>query len=255
MSLGVVSSVESLKPEQMNDDEENVKKYSRFDCKYGTTWLAFRDVPALFQKYVRGTNGIDYGCGAGRSTRFLNSMGMNPIGVDVSDKMITSAREVDRSFGFNNKFVKIESGVIPVEDMSCNFVFSSFVLLVISSEDDMINVLKEMNRVLKEDGSVIISTGNENMHDPKRRWVSYETDFRENRDTTSGALNKIRIKDVGAEFYDYNWLHKDYLRFFEKSGFVVSQCIKPLGKKEDNCMWRDESDYSPYYIFVLKKRV
>lgn len=253
MSLGVVNSAVNFKPEQVNDDEENVKKYSKFDCKYGTTWLAFRDIPALFQEYVRGTNGIDYGCGAGRSTRFLGSMGMSPIGVDVSDKMITSAREIDQSFGLNNKFVKIESGKIPVEDKSCNFVFSSFVLLVISSEAEMVNVLKEMNRVLKEDGAVIISTGNENMHDPRRNWISYETDFYENRDTASGALNKIKIKDVGAEFYDYNWLKKDYLKFFKESGFAVSQCIQPLGKKEDNCIWRDERDYSPYYIFVLRK--
>jgi hypothetical protein len=48
----------------------------------GTYYLAFRDLPALFAEHVRGRASLDFGCGAGRSTRFLRSLGFDPIGIE-----------------------------------------------------------------------------------------------------------------------------------------------------------------------------
>ena len=62
----------------------------------GTYYLAFRDVPAILADYVRGNEALDFGCGAGRSTRFLRSFGYKVTGVDISEPMLQRARERDR---------------------------------------------------------------------------------------------------------------------------------------------------------------
>lgn len=239
--------------EKENDRCENVKNYSQFDYKYGTTWLAFRDVPSLIRKYVNGTESIDYGCGSGRSTRFLTSLGLRPTGLDISDKMLFEARSIDSATGGNHSYKKIKSGHIPFSDKTIDFIFSSFVFLVIPSKPKMTSILKDMHRVLKDDGVIIIATGSEKMHDPLRNWVSYETNFPENKSLHSGSLAKVRIKEVGAEFYDYNWLDADYKEVFENAGFSIEEKLCPLGTESDKCSWSDEVEHSPYYVYVLKK--
>lgn len=52
--------------------------YSKHDiCNIG--FLAFKNIPNLVSKYARGLKTLDYGCGAGRSTRFLKDIGLNPV--------------------------------------------------------------------------------------------------------------------------------------------------------------------------------
>lgn len=244
-----------LTVEKENDRIENVKKYSTFDYKTGTTWLAFRDLSSLFKQFVPGGNGIDYGCGSGRSTRFLSSLGLNPVGVDISDAMLSQAKSIDKSQGQSHHYEKINSGQIPISDKTCDFVFSSFVFLVIPSKEEMSVIVKDMHRVLKDKGAVIIATGSEKMHAPTMKWVSYETDFEENRTLESGSIAKVKIKEVGAEFYDFNWLDEDYQEVFKKNQFVVAEKLSPLGKPEDEFPWKDELLHSPYYIYVLKKQL
>ena len=61
----------------------------------GTYYLAFRDLPAIIGEHVRGRRAIDFGCGAGRSTRFLRKLGFDVVGLDVSEPMLARARERD----------------------------------------------------------------------------------------------------------------------------------------------------------------
>jgi SAM-dependent methyltransferase len=60
-----------------------------------TYHLAFRDLPEIFRAHVKGTAALDFGCGTGRSTRFLRELGFDPVGVDISEEMIFRARERD----------------------------------------------------------------------------------------------------------------------------------------------------------------
>jgi len=49
----------------------------------GTYYLAYRDLPALIQQHVPGRRALDFGCGAGRSTRFLQRLGFQVFGADI----------------------------------------------------------------------------------------------------------------------------------------------------------------------------
>ena len=92
-----------------HDYEEHAGEYAELGME-GTQYLAFRDIPMLIQEYA-GTiaSALDYGCGAGRSTRFLKRLGFNAVGVDVSREMLEQARSKDRSGEYHH----IPSGQLP----------------------------------------------------------------------------------------------------------------------------------------------
>jgi ubiquinone/menaquinone biosynthesis C-methylase UbiE len=78
------------------EDEERARAYATLEFP-GTYYLAFRDLPALIQRYKHGPRALDFGCGTGRSTRFLRNLRLNVTGADVSQAMLDQARTLDPS--------------------------------------------------------------------------------------------------------------------------------------------------------------
>jgi SAM-dependent methyltransferase len=62
-----------------------------------TYYLAYRDLPVVLAEHVIGERTLDFGCGTGRSTRFLRNLGFNVIDVDIADDMLRIARSLDSS--------------------------------------------------------------------------------------------------------------------------------------------------------------
>jgi len=59
-----------------HDYGKHASQYAEFGID-NTNYLAFRDIPQLIQKHAKGVAALDYGCGAGRSTRFLKNLGLD----------------------------------------------------------------------------------------------------------------------------------------------------------------------------------
>ena len=78
------------------EDEERARAYATLEFP-GTYYLAFRDLPVLIQRYNHGSRALDFGCGTGRSTRFLRNLGLNVTGADISQAMLDQARALDPS--------------------------------------------------------------------------------------------------------------------------------------------------------------
>ena len=47
----------------------------------------------MLEQHVEGRRAVDFGCGTGRSTRFLQKLGYATRGLDVSSEMVAIARE------------------------------------------------------------------------------------------------------------------------------------------------------------------
>jgi hypothetical protein len=109
--------------------------------------------------------------------------------------------------------------------------------------------------VLNENGILLLITGSEELHSPKRDWLSYDVSFPENESLESGALCKVKNKEVGAEFYDYHWTDSDYREVFEKAGLEVIESHRPLGLPRDGYPWLSESEVSPHQIYLLKRAI
>lgn len=76
------------------EDRARADAYAELEFP-GTYYLAYRDLPAILRRQIHGNAALDFGCGAGRSTRFLRELGFDVIGIDISEPMLTLARQRD----------------------------------------------------------------------------------------------------------------------------------------------------------------
>jgi SAM-dependent methyltransferase len=229
-----------------HDYEQHAGDYAELGME-GTQYLAFRDIPMLIEERGGSIESVlDYGCGAGRSTRFLKLLGLDAVGVDVSEEMLEQARSKDGSGEYHH----IPSGRLPFEDSTFDLVFSSFVFLEVSRIEEIEDILTEMKRVLRKDGTIIFITAS--MEASLGDWVSLSYDFPENdRPLRSGETVKLLIRGIDVVLYDYYWTDDDYTQAAERAGLRLSKIHKPLGSSADPIEWRDETKMSPVAIYVL----
>ncbi len=214
----------------------------------GTQYLAFRDIPKLIREHAGSIASVlDYGCGAGRSTRFLKRLGFNAIGVDVSKDMLDQAQAKDGS----GEYRHIPSGLLPFEDSTFDLIFASFVFLEVSRIGEIERILTEMKRVLRKDEVIIFVTSSTEA--TAGNWVSLSYAFPENdKPLKSGDTVKLLIQGVDVVFHDYFWSEEDYIGAAERAGLVLASLHKPLGFPDDQIEWRDETKMSPTAIYVLR---
>ncbi|MCI0382357.1 MAG: class I SAM-dependent methyltransferase [Chlamydiae bacterium] len=232
-----------------NDTPEKAKKYSSSTFQ-NTYYLGFRDIKAFLKKYPPdGNKAIDYGCGTGRSTTFLKSLGFEPIGVDISKNMLKQAIAIDKE----SHYFLIESSKIPVLEETYDLFFSSFVFFTISSQKSIFEICCEAHRVLNNRGIFLVVTGSEQLY--SHDWLSYDVDFPQNKNLTHGGEAKIFLKDLGIEYINYFWPDEILCDLFIKAGFRILKKHFPLGRLDENPNWISEIKVAPYVIYILEKIV
>ena len=213
-----------------------------------TAYVIFRDLPQFLCEYAKGPLALDYGCGAGRSTRFLQSLGFRATGVDINCKMLEYARKLDPAGTYH----QIKSGSLPFDNDSFHFIFSAFVFLEIASLDEMYTVVQEMSRVMIPGGTIVIITATTDYY--RGDWVTYDTNFPENqRPLNSGDTVKVLIREQQFYLYDYFWTEADYKGVFTRAGLNVVDQLTALGTANDPIAWKDETTKSAHVAFVLQK--
>ena len=229
--------------------------YSKYANNYaelgfsGTFYLAFRDIPMLLTKYSSGCVALDYGCGAGRSTRFLRSNGFNVVGVDISEDMISQAKKIDP----NGEYLLINSAEVPFEAESFDLIFSSYVFLEVSSRQEIVRILSEFNRLLKKNGIIIFVTSI--LTDYKSEFVSFDYNFPENNVLlTDHCTNvKLLIKEKNIILYDYNYTDTEYRQSIDEAGLELIELYNPVTLDTDPIEWLDEKNKVYSYIYILKR--
>ena len=96
-------------------------------------------------------NILDVGCGTGSQLRRLAATGIHCTGVDRSDGMLRVARK--KSSGID--YIQADATALPFRDQHFDAVLISLALHEKSPEEGHL-ILKEMLRVLKSDGYLII---------------------------------------------------------------------------------------------------
>lgn len=236
---------------------DEASKYSKISLQgEGTIFLSFRDLKPLIQrqfpnKPFKNLKGLDYGCGASRSTRYLKSLGITQVdGFDISKDMIQQAKELDPT----GNYQLIASGELPVPNDSYDFALMSFVTVAINTRDELSEVFKELGRILKKDGVIFCLTLSEAFWNPHRHWISYEQDYPENYAPKSGQKSRLLIKSINLELTDSYWSEQDLIDCVEATGLFMADIHHTLGKKEDGIEWQDEYHFAPYTIFSFKKK-
>ena len=133
------------------------QKHMRLSTSPETNYLAYRDLPAIFDKHVTGRDVLDFGCGAGRSTRFLKKLGFNVTGIDISSSMIEMARKADPR---GNYQLVGDGDFSAFARTKFDLVLSAFAFDNIPSVAKRTDLLGGLRRLLKNEGRIILLGSN-----------------------------------------------------------------------------------------------
>lgn len=232
------------------EDARRAEAYARLEFP-GTYYLAYRDLPAILSEHVRGRKAMDFGCGAGRSTRFLQKLGFEATGVDIAQDMIRKAREIDP--GGDYRLIG-EGGVAAAADGSFDLVLSAFTFDNIPTMDRKVRMFGDLLGLLRSGGTVVnlVSTPEIYTHE----WASFSTrDYPENRHARSGDRVRIVITDIDDRrpVEDFVVSDEDYREIYRRAGLEPVRTHKPLGREDEPYEWINETRIAPWAITVLKK--
>jgi SAM-dependent methyltransferase len=103
----------------------------------------------------RWAKALDFGCGLGRATRALARHFESVVGVDVSEEMVTRARELNAQVLNSSFAVNLSAHLAQFEADSFDFVYSSFVLQHLPSAETARAYIREFLRITQPDGLVV----------------------------------------------------------------------------------------------------
>jgi SAM-dependent methyltransferase len=239
---------ESLSFSNAYDDPRRAEAYAALEFP-GTYYLAYRDLPAIIAENVKGRVGLDFGCGAGRSTGFLKKLGFAAIGIDISARMIELARQADPHGSYelvdDGDFTGLEPG-------SFDLILSAFAFDNIPATK-RVGLLRGLRKLLHPDGRIVLLGSTPEIY--THEWASFTTqEFPQNRMAKNGDMVRIVIKDVADQrpVVDFVWSHEDYLRLFVACGLDLIACHKPLGREDEPYRWQSELSIAPWVIYVLR---
>ncbi len=231
------------------DDDTRALAYSGLEFP-GTYFLAFRDIPELLQRHVTGRAALDFGCGAGRSSRFLQRHGFEVTGVDISASMLEHARQHDP--GGTYRLVP-DGDLGGLESGAFDLVFSAFTFDNIDGRDARAHLFNEFRRLLSPSGRIVNLVSAPEIY--VNEWASFSTrEFAENRSAGSGDRVRITMLDVPDRrpVEDVLWLDSDYRALHEGARLEAVDVHRPLGTAGDPFEWVSETRVSPWAIYVLR---
>ena len=240
-----------MKFENSWGDLTRAKSYSSLEFP-NTYYLAYRDLPEIISKHVTGNKAIDFGCGTGRSTRFLKKLDFNVIGIDISREMIEMARNLDLSGDYqlvsNGEYSHL--GVNKFDLVQSIFTFDN-----IPGWDNRTKILVGLRNLMNPTGRMICLDATPELYTNES--ASFSTkDFPENRIAKTGDIVRDIMRDVEDKrpVEDIFWTIQDYHKLFDLAGLEIEATYKPLGYDYEPFAWISEKEIAPWMIFVLKKR-
>lgn len=232
------------------EDARRAEAYARLEFP-GTYYLAYRDLPEIIFKHVTGKEALDFGCGTGRSTRFLQKLGFNAVGADISCDMMRKAKEIDPKSDYR---VVEDGDLSQFQTEAYDLVLSVFTFDNIPTLEKKLRNFAEIKRLLRNEGRIVNLVSSPQIY--THEWASFSTkDFPENKKARSGDKVKIIMTDVADRrpVEDVVWTDKAYREVFTKTGLQIVETYKPLAKKSEPYGWVNETKIAPWVIYVLGK--
>ncbi len=148
-----------------------------------------------------GAVAADIGAGTGFITEGLLLRGLRVIAVDQSEAMLEVMKEKFKAFDTVDYRLG-ESGALPIADGAVDYVFANMYLHHVESP---LEAIKEMARVLKSGGKVVITDLDEHDFESLReqhdRWLGFKREDVERWFTEAGMKN-VKVEGVGETCCD-----------------------------------------------------
>ena len=220
--------------------QEIEQGYDLMSQKFSETRKYFWRGLEFIADYVKeGDKVLDFGCGNGRLLELFLDKNIDYLGIDISEKLIGAAKEKypKRANSFN-KISSSDSLALP--DNSFNTVFSIAVFHHFPGERYRENVAKELYRVTKKDGHIIVTVWNlwqkkyiKNIFD---NWINkIYLNFGSSAFIGNAGLPiQLDWNDCNMTFKDnhgkiFNRYHHAFTKcelkkLFKKAGFKIEKC-------------------------------
>jgi len=230
------------------EDDRRASAYSRLEFP-GTYHLAYRDLPGLFERHVTGRRALDFGCGTGRSTRFLRDLGFEVTGIDISEAMLAEARRLDPGGDYH---LVAGDAPLPLPEHAFDLVLSAFTFDNVPTRDRKVTLFRELGRRLRPGGRLVSVVSAPEIY--VNEWASFTTkDFPENRDARSGDTVRIVMLDVedARPVEDVVWSDEAYAEVYRLAALVPLETARPLGRADEPHPWVSETRIAPWVVYVL----
>lgn len=232
------------------DDARRADAYAKLEFP-GTYYLAYRDLPDILQRHVHGRHALDFGCGAGRSTRFLRALGFETVGVDIAPDMIRKAREIDPGGDYR----LVAAGDLaalgrPRFDLAlCAFTFDN-----VPTRAEKVAILTHLGALLDGAGCIVLLVSDPEIY--RHEWASFSTRaYPENARATTGDRVRIVITDIDdpRPVEDVVWTHEAYVEVFAAAGLEIAATYRPLGRADEPYAWVNETRIAPWVVYVTRR--
>ena len=234
------------------EDVARAEAYATLEFK-NTYHLAYRDIPAILAEHVRGRKSIDFGCGTGRSTRFLRQLGFDVTGVDIAEDMVRKARELDPS-GDYRLLTSNHAG----DDLSSlpagayDLVLAAFTFDNIAGRDQKVRILRDLGHLLSREGRLVLIVSRPEIY--IHEWASFSTKgFPENRQAKSGDKVHVIVTDHAdpRPVEDIVWSDESYREVFDQAHLRLLRKYEPLAREDEPYRWVSEVQIAPWAVYVL----
>ncbi len=181
------------------------------------------------EKYIKnGKKILDLGCGNGRLFELFQGKNVEYIGVDFSEKLIEKAKE---KYGEHFKVADMLN--LPFEDNCFDSIWTIAVFHHIPSREFRIKALKEIKKILKPSGKIIMTCWN--LYQPIYLKLLFKFTL-----IKLFKGSKLDFKDVfvewkntGIQRYYHAFTKKELKKLFEMTGLKIEELryLKRNGKK------------------------
>jgi len=183
---------------------------------------------------VRGLHVLDLACGFGFYSRSLMAKGAaSVVGVDISEKMITLAREESRKNGDNIQYHV--RNVADLEVMGAfDLVLAVWLFNYAESPADLLCMFQAIARNLKPGGRLVAYTLNPDFNLSKGPFTGYAIDILTEEPWQGGFRHQAQFAGTtSSPFTVYRWRREDYARTVRETGLYQLQWQQPRLIEDD----------------------
>ncbi len=203
-----------------------------------------KGVISLVKEYAKcGVKVFDYGSGWGEFADLLNNEGYETLAFDHSDEMVALAKKKYKclNFMFRSEFKK------SIQNFGKKFdVVVSNLVLCILSQKDQDTMIKNIKKIVKDDGTIILSFCHPCFDYHAESLVSVRKSPEDAKYNQEFEYEK-EIKENGMTFHDLHRPLSYYSNLFKKHDLVIVEI------SESEIF---ESNFFPDFItFVLRKNI
>ena len=200
------------------------EQYEKWGHGATTDWeLGHKKIAKLLEP-IKGKRILDFGCGSGKFSIYLNNLGAEVIGVDISQTQLEVARRVsDKSIQY---FIDTDP---TVEEKFTGYFDAGvmiFVLCEISSQEIMGQVLSRVHKLLKPGAELVVLNPNWEKSNGKEfltHQLKYSPELK-----LGGSVTTILKGNPSIHVPDFFWSKDVYIDMLSKAGFGGFKISEPL---------------------------